>query len=84
MGWIVCLGLFGVWLASLLSILLNRRHGVSWVYDFCVFLGKATGVLDGTFDISSCLTQGRKCSSEKTVQTLCAVSAALRTSVNNE
>ena len=32
--WIVCLGLFGVWLAVLLSMLLHRRHGVPGMYDF--------------------------------------------------
>ena len=54
--------------------------GRMWVF----FLLKANGVLNGTFDISSCLTLGRKCSSRKTVQTLCAVSAALQSSVNDE
>ena len=32
--WIVCLGLFGVWLAVFLSMLLYRRHGVSGMYDY--------------------------------------------------
>ena len=58
---------------------------VSWTYDLCAFfLAKAFGVLSGTFGMSSCLSQGRKCSSKKTVQTLCAVSSALRSSVNDE
>ena len=46
---------------------------MTWGGGRGVFLVKATGVLNGTFDISSCLTRGRKCSSKKTVQTLCAV-----------
>ena len=50
----------------------------------CMTLLKATGVLNGTFDICSCLTQSRKCSSEETVRTSCAVYAALRSSVNDE
>ena len=84
-GMIVCWGLFGIWLADLLSILLYRGHGVSGTYVLrAFFLLKATGVLNGTFDISSCMTQSRKCSLGKTVQTLCAFSAALRSSVNDE
>ena len=46
----------------------------------CMTLLKAFWVLNGTFDICSCLTQSGKCSSEKTVRTSCAVSAALRSS----
>ena len=79
MGWIVCWSLFGVWLAGFLSILLSGTY-VLWVF----FLLKATGVLNGTFDMSFCFTQSRKCSSRKTVQILFAVSAALRSSVNDE
>ena len=84
MGRIACWRLSDIWLAGLLSILLYRGHEVSVMYELRAFLVKATGVLNGIFDISSCLTQGRKCSSRKTVQTLCAVSAALQSSVNDE
>ena len=58
----------------------TERHDVSGMYDFVEGnWGAKLGL-----DICSCLTQSRKCSSEETVRTSCAVYAALRSSINDE